>query len=85
MASPNRIVQLSTLIASETARLDNFFVSSKLPTPSLDASALWSLPIPESDTDLWASRNAIIEACSELKALMKGPMELLHFKASIIA
>ncbi|KAI2467442.1 S-adenosyl-L-methionine-dependent methyltransferase [Annulohypoxylon bovei var. microspora] len=78
MASPNRIVELSSIIAKETTKLDNFFVKNGLPTPSLDADALWSIPIPESATDLKASRLAVMEACSELKALMTGPKVLLR-------
>ncbi|KAI1455318.1 S-adenosyl-L-methionine-dependent methyltransferase [Annulohypoxylon moriforme] len=78
MASPNRIVELSSIIAKETARLDSFFTENGLPTPSLEADALWSLPIPESNKDLEASRVAIMEACSELKALVTGPKTLLR-------
>ncbi|KAI1084347.1 S-adenosyl-L-methionine-dependent methyltransferase [Whalleya microplaca] len=80
MTAPIRIIELSTLIAKETAKLNNFFVQNALPTPSLEADALWSLPIPEDATDLEASRLAVISACSELKALMKGPKALLYFK-----
>jgi len=82
MAGPNRIIELSTLIARKTAKLNDFFVQNSLPTPSLEADALWSLPIPEGATDLEASRLAVISACSELKALMTGPKALLYFKAS---
>ena len=80
MPTPNRIIELSTLIAKETAKLNQFFEQNALPTPSLEADALWSLPIPEDATDLKASRLAVISACSELKALMTGPKALLHFK-----
>ncbi|KAI3323802.1 hypothetical protein HD806DRAFT_534920 [Xylariaceae sp. AK1471] len=73
MAAPNRIVELSRLITKEIAKLNEFLVENSLPTPSLEADALWSLPIPEAATDLEASRMAVISACSELKALMTGP------------
>jgi hypothetical protein len=82
MASPNRIIELSTLIARETAKLNDFFVQNSLPTPSLEADALWSLPIPEGATHLETSRLAVISACSELEALITGPKALLHLKAS---
>ncbi|KAK7750912.1 hypothetical protein SLS62_007175 [Diatrype stigma] len=80
MSSTTRIIELSSLIARETARLDAFLTENKLPTPSLGADALWTIPIPEAATDIEASRMAVIEACSELKALMTGPKALLHFK-----
>ncbi|KAL7621383.1 hypothetical protein AAE478_008705 [Parahypoxylon ruwenzoriense] len=80
MAPTNRIIELSTIIVNQTAKLDDFLVKNELPTPSLDADALWSIPIPENATDIEASRMAIIEACSELKALVTGPKELLRFQ-----
>lgn len=84
MAPMNRIIELSSIIAKETAKLNEFFAENELPTPSLDADALWSLPIPEAATDMEASRVAVIDACSELKALMTGPKALLHFKAGVM-
>ncbi len=78
----NRIVELSSLVARETAGLDEFFVKNKLPTPSVDSDALWSIPMPETATDMEASRVAVIEACPELKALMTGPKALLRSKVS---
>ncbi|KAI1440411.1 S-adenosyl-L-methionine-dependent methyltransferase [Annulohypoxylon stygium] len=78
MSSPNRIVELSSIIAKETAKLDSFFTENGLPTPSLEPDALWSLPIPESATDLEESRVAVMEACTELNALLTGPKVLLR-------
>lgn len=83
MSSPNRIVELSSIIAKETAKLDSFFTESGLPTPSLEPDALWSLPIPESATDLEESRVAVMEACTELNALLTGPKVLLRRDVSM--
>ncbi|RYP62665.1 hypothetical protein DL770_009552 [Monosporascus sp. CRB-9-2] len=80
MASMNRIIQLSSLIATETAKVNDFLTSNNLPTPSLDEGALLSLPIPEEAIDIKAARLAVIEACSELKDLMTGPKELLRYQ-----
>ncbi|KAI1759594.1 S-adenosyl-L-methionine-dependent methyltransferase [Hypoxylon sp. FL1150] len=79
MATAGRILELSSLIARETAIVNDFLVQNQLPTPSLDAFALKSMPIPEEAIQIHAARNAVIEACSELKALMTGPKELLKF------
>lgn len=84
MAPMNRIIELSSIIAKETVKLNEYFVDNELPTPSLDTDALWSLPIPGAATDMEASRVAVIDACSELKALMTGPKALLHFKAGVM-
>jgi hypothetical protein len=78
MSSPSRISQLSTLIAEHTAVTNNFFVENKLPTPSFEADALWSLPIPDDAEEIKAARLAVIEACAELQALMTGPKEFLR-------
>jgi hypothetical protein len=75
MSDPNRISQLSALIAEHTANINDFFVKNKLPTPSFEADALWSLPIPE---EIKLARLAIIEACAELQALVTGPKDFLH-------
>ncbi|KAI1429324.1 S-adenosyl-L-methionine-dependent methyltransferase [Xylaria sp. FL1777] len=80
MAPANRIIELSLLIANQTAVLDDFFELNQLPTPSLDQDALESLAIPDEASEAKAARVAVIEACSELKALITGPKELLSFE-----
>jgi hypothetical protein len=77
MSSPSRISQLSELIAENTATINSFFVENNLPTPSFEANALWSLPIPEDATNIKTARLAIISACAELQALVTGPKDYL--------
>ncbi|KAJ2997226.1 hypothetical protein NUW58_g708 [Xylaria curta] len=79
MAPINRIAQLSSLIAQQTTIIDDFFTHNNIPTPSLNPDALHSLHIPDSAAHIKAARDAVIEACSELKALLTGPKELLKF------
>jgi hypothetical protein len=78
MSSPSKISQLSALIAEHTAAINNFFVENKLPNPSFEANALWSLPIPDDAEEIKAARLAVIEACAELQALVTGPKEFLR-------
>lgn len=78
----NQISELSAIIARNTAKIDEYFTEKRLPTPSLEEDALWKLPIPEDAKDIVAARLAVIDACSNLKALMTGPKELLSFKVS---
>ncbi|KAJ8131865.1 hypothetical protein O1611_g1765 [Lasiodiplodia mahajangana] len=80
MAAQNRIIELSSLIAQKTALIDDYFTRNGLPTPSLDANAPHLLSIPDGAVDIQAARNAVIDACSELKALLTGPRDLLKFK-----
>lgn len=83
MGFVNRITELSTIIAKNTAIIDDYLTSTCQPTPSLGPESLRALPIPEDAVDIKAARLAVMEACSELKALMTGPKELLRFNASI--
>ncbi|KAI1367594.1 S-adenosyl-L-methionine-dependent methyltransferase [Xylaria arbuscula] len=80
MTAKNKIVELSSFIAQQTALIDSFFEQNKLPTPSLEPDALPLLPIPDNAPDIKAARAAVINACSELKALLTGPRELLRFE-----
>lgn len=79
MASLTRIQQLSTRIAQNTETVQHYLQSNKIPTPSLDADALWQLPIPDSAPEVSAARRATIEDCQELSALMTGAKELVHY------
>lgn len=83
MAATNRIAELSSLIAKETALVSEFLANNQLPTPSLNENASPSIPIPDSAERIKAARLTIIESCSELQALMTGPKELLKFKVHI--
>lgn len=82
MASGTRITELAALIAKKTAMIDEFLVGNDSPTPSLDADAPESLPIPAAAADIKAARLEVIEACSELAALLVGPRELLRVNVS---
>jgi hypothetical protein len=84
MSAPSRISQLSALIAEQTANINNFFVDNKLPTPSFEADALSSLPIPDDAEEIKAARLAIIEACAELQALVTGPRDFLNVNVTQI-
>lgn len=79
MANQTRITELSSLIARETEKINDFFAAQGLPAPSFDEDAPISLPIPDDAKDIVTARILVIEACNELKALLKGPKELLAF------
>ncbi|KAI1819381.1 S-adenosyl-L-methionine-dependent methyltransferase [Xylaria intraflava] len=80
MASTNRIVELSAIIAKGTETINNFLVEHKLPIPSLDEDAISSSPIPGDAIDVKAVRATVTDACSELNALLTGPEHLLRFE-----
>ncbi|PVI00590.1 S-adenosyl-L-methionine-dependent methyltransferase [Periconia macrospinosa] len=79
MSSLSRVHHLSETIARDTGVVERYLKSNDLPTPTLDATSLWSIPIADDAVDVKQARLSVIEACSELQALMTGPKELLHF------
>ena len=79
MMAKNRIVELASIISSNTAAVDQYLTSHGHPTPTLDVSAPAHLPIdPVEAGQIEQARRAVIEATDELSALMKGPAELLR-------
>lgn len=69
-----RIAELSSIIATNTARIDSYLISQGLPSPSFDANAAPGL---FATNCLTAARQAVLEATYELHALMQGPVLLL--------
>ncbi|KAL8723965.1 MAG: hypothetical protein Q9166_008201 [cf. Caloplaca sp. 2 TL-2023] len=71
----SRLVELTSLIASKTTALEEYYTSQGLPLPSFDANNPTNFGFP---VELEQVRNAVIEAASELQALMLGPAGLIH-------
>ena len=69
--APNRIVELAEIVRDNVHKLDVFFTSAGLPTPSFDVDLPSELP-PEIDV----SRNLILIATDELQDLMLGPSRI---------
>ena len=78
MSQSRRINELADIIAKNTAIVDAFLESKNLPTPTLGVDALPRLPIPEENADVEEARLAVVEASTEMKALMTGPSMLLR-------
>ncbi|KAI8962773.1 S-adenosyl-L-methionine-dependent methyltransferase [Daldinia sp. FL1419] len=76
MATP-RIVQLSSRIASNTARLNAYLETHHLPTPSFDVNGPKDTLVPKEEKDIEAARVAIIDDTQELRRLALGPREYL--------
>lgn len=73
MSKTSRIAELSARIATNTAKVDEYFTSHLLPTPSFDAGAPSESSIPE--PDIQAARQSVIHDTLELHQLMLGPRE----------
>lgn len=66
----SRSVQLASIIASKTTQCDQWFASKGIPQPSFDEDLTFASTIPD---DITEAREKVIEATTELQALMLGP------------
>lgn len=75
MSQTSHIAELSARIAANTAKVDEYYSTHSLPTPSFDAGAPPRSLIPATETDIEAARQAVILDTRELNQLMLGPRE----------
>ena len=71
----SRIVELSSLIATNTASIHSYLALHNLSFPSFDTNAPLKLALPE---DLENARSIVLDATLELRELMLGPREMFH-------
>ncbi|MCJ1311317.1 hypothetical protein MMC25_004988 [Agyrium rufum] len=69
--STSRIAELASIIASQTAVVDDYLTSRQLPTPSFEPSVSPRLIL---NPGIAKPRQAILEATDELNALIQGPI-----------
>lgn len=67
----SQIVQLAYTIAANTKKYDDYLSSHGLPSPSFEVKTPLKLELPD---DIEKANNAVVEATSELQALMLGPL-----------
>ncbi|KAI1389995.1 S-adenosyl-L-methionine-dependent methyltransferase [Hypoxylon trugodes] len=78
--STTRIVELSTRIAANTIKLDEYLKSHNLLTPSFDVDGPLDTLVPKDEIEIEKSRISIIEDTTELRRLALGPKEhLMNF------
>ncbi|KAK7751322.1 hypothetical protein SLS62_006728 [Diatrype stigma] len=75
--SASRILELSSRIAANTTKLDNYLTSKNLPSPSFDVEGPRDTLVPKDETEVEAARVAIIDDTMELRRLVLGPREYL--------
>ncbi|KAK8173319.1 S-adenosyl-L-methionine-dependent methyltransferase [Phyllosticta citrichinensis] len=77
--SNSRLTHLTTTIAHETAKIQDYFVQHGLPDLSFDPSAPLDFPVPAANAEIQASRRLVINATHELHDLMVGPSQSLRW------
>ena len=77
----SRIVDLASIVMANTAKFEVLLGLHKLPSPSFDPSTFAKLPPSE---ELQGTQTAILEAISELQALILGPIGMLRSNALMV-
>ena len=72
-----RIAELAALIATNTAKVDEYLRSHSQPSPSFDVDSPARLGISAEATEIEEARILAIEASIELQDLLQGPENLL--------
>ncbi|KAE8143092.1 hypothetical protein BDV38DRAFT_267671 [Aspergillus pseudotamarii] len=75
MASPNRLIVLSNVIAEKTKVISDFLASKGLEPPSFDVDGLADYAISPDDKEAYEARLELIAASKELYALAHGPKD----------
>lgn len=73
----SQIISLAKIISSETQKLEHYYKSQGIPTPSFEADAPGDLP--KLPADVQRSRMAVIFAADELSTLVRGPRESVRW------
>ena len=72
------IKDLALSIAKNTAIVEQYLSSNRLPSPSFGIDAPSGSLIPRESADIEAARVAVVEATLKLRNLMLGPREYLQ-------
>jgi hypothetical protein len=83
--STSRIIELSQLIATNTAKVNDYLIANNLPTPSFDVDAPLQSLVPSNEPDIIFARDSAIQACVELRQLLLGPREhITSYQVSMV-
>ena len=73
--SSGKVVELARLILEQATKYEEHFLSNNLERPSLDAAAFPEPSLPEVVLD---ARAKVLQATSDLQALVRGPSETIR-------
>ena len=74
VVSNSRILELASIIAENTTKVDQYLTANDLPKPSFEITAPVNLTLPKT---LQAARDAVLDATIELNELLLGPKEVM--------
>ena len=70
-----RVVELAKLVLENATVYEQCFASSHLPSPGLDTS---TFPAPNVSRNVTAAKDAALEACAELQAILEKPVGIVR-------
>lgn len=76
MADQSRLMELSSIISTNTSKINEYLQSHNLPQPSFDIDAP-TQPVPTGNQELEEARTKAVEASIELQQLLQGVDKLL--------
>ena len=81
MASGSRLVELVSIISTNTEKIDKFLSTQGFPHPSFDVNGPADFPVPAANEEIQAARREVIVATPELHDLCVGPRESIRWMA----
>lgn len=77
----SRVSELSSIIAENTKKIDDFFAREGLPELTFDPTGPGDFPVPSNNEEIQKARRAVVLATQELHDLMVGPREHIRWMA----
>ena len=81
LAMASSIIELAKLILQNVSAYEQYFTTNSLARPTLEASGF---PEPNLPGEVTAARNAALEACAELQAILKGPVGIVRGVTALV-
>lgn len=78
VSQTSRIAELSSLVATKTAKVDTYLRKNGLPTPSFEPDTPPVYKFPAEAADIETARLTAAEAALELYELLLGPAALMN-------
>ena len=76
------IVKLASQILEHATKYEGYFTSQGLTAPGLDSS---SFPEPSLPDNVRAAREAVVEATTDIQALIRGPRDVLRQSVMLVS
>ena len=80
MSPVRRLSELVSIVSENTKKFEEYLASQNHPQPSLEPDSPLTLDLPE---EIAAYQEIALDACTELRALLLGPIGVLQYQAEV--